>query len=85
MARFPTGDPIWGIMEHQGRTLAWLARRTGYSHTHVKNVKGGHQNASAEFRRRCAAALDIPEKYLFQPDPADAPEATDAKEPADVA
>lgn len=57
--------PIWTVMEHQGRTLAWLARRIGYSHSHVKNVRSGGAIATANFRERCAQALDLPENVLF--------------------
>lgn len=58
-------DPIWAVLKHQGRSLKWLARRTGYSYPHVKGVANGQQNVSDEFRRRCAAAMDLPESVLF--------------------
>lgn len=69
MARFEKEHPVWRIMEHQQRTLIWLARRTGYSHSHVKCVKSGQWPASAEFRRKCSWALDLPEDMLFLPAP----------------
>lgn len=57
--------PIWRILEHQGRSLKWLAARTGYSEDLVIFVKTGRRNASVEFRAKCAAALDLPEWSLF--------------------
>ncbi len=66
MAQFPTNYAIWSVMEHQGRTLSWLARRIDYSYAHVKGVHAGIQPASAAFRAACATALDLPESMLFQ-------------------
>lgn len=63
--------PIWHVLEHQGRTLAWLSRRTGYSQSRIWAVKGG-EVASPEFRAKCAIALDIPEHLLFRPSAATA-------------
>jgi len=34
-------DRIWEILEHQGRTMKWLARRVGYSISYVKQIKYG--------------------------------------------
>lgn len=60
-------DRIWEILEHQGRNKKWLARVTGYSHGYVRLVACGVKPASAEFRRRCASVLDVPESVLFVP------------------
>jgi hypothetical protein len=57
--------PLWTILAHQGRSLAWLARRTGYSEQLVRSVSCGRRNASHEFRAKCADALDLPEFVLF--------------------
>lgn len=57
--------PIWSVLEHQGRSLRWLARRTGYSEDLMTFVKTDRRRATAEFRQRCATALDIPEALLF--------------------
>lgn len=57
--------PIWRVIEHQGRTLRWLARRTGYSEDLLLSVKAGRRKASSDFRTKCALALDIPEALLF--------------------
>ena len=53
-------DPIWEILDHQGRSLKWLARRTGYSYAHVKGVAAGQARITPEFRERCAEAFDVP-------------------------
>lgn len=59
------GHPIWAILEYQSRTLAWLARRTGYSEQTVRSISCGRRGASRDFRARAAAALDLPESVLF--------------------
>jgi hypothetical protein len=58
-------DPIWLILREQGRSMVWLARKIGYSHSHTKGVAIGLQPASARFRAACAVALDLPESVLF--------------------
>jgi transcriptional regulator with XRE-family HTH domain len=58
-------DRIWEIMRHQRRGYLWLAGRTGYSHSHIKAVASGVQQATPEFRAKCAFALDLPESFLF--------------------
>ncbi len=57
--------PIWLILDHQGRSLTWLARKSGISLSHVKNVKCGFARMTPKFRMRCAEALDLPEQVLF--------------------
>jgi hypothetical protein len=56
---------LWQILEHQGRTLRWLARRTGYSEDLLTAIRTGRRNATAEFRARCVDKLDLPEDVLF--------------------
>ena len=58
-------DPIWKIMEHEGRRQTWLARRISYSVEHVTRVKSGDLPASWVFRSRCAEVLGRPESELF--------------------
>lgn len=58
-------DPIWDVMRHQRRDYLWLASRTGYSHSHIKAIATGRFPASADFRSKCAFALDLPESVLF--------------------
>lgn len=64
--------PLWSILDHQGRSLAWLARRTEYSEQSVRSIACGRRNATDEFRLRCAKALDLPEHVLFNLEPAEA-------------
>lgn len=61
-------DRVWEVMRHQRRDYIWLAGRTGYSHSHIKAIATGRFPASADFRRKCAFALDLPESLLFQGD-----------------
>lgn len=58
-------DPIWEVMEEQGRSLVWLAKVTGYSESHVRNVKARVYRATPEFRAACARALQLREHHLF--------------------
>jgi transcriptional regulator with XRE-family HTH domain len=58
-------DPIWAILAEQGRTYRWLARKTGLEVGTVRAIACGVRNATPEFRRRCADALDLPEWVLF--------------------
>ncbi len=61
--------PIWLILKEQGRSKVWLARSINYSYCYVKGVAAGTFGASAEFRRRCAVALNLPESVLFVGEP----------------
>lgn len=60
--------PIFALLRERGLMLIWLALQTGYSQVHVRAVAAGIANASPEFRRRCAAALGLPESQLFLTD-----------------
>lgn len=68
-------DPIWKVMRHQRRDYLWLAARTGFSHSHIKAIATGRFPASADFRAKCAFALDLPESVLFHVTPAPDPAA----------
>lgn len=56
---------IWAIMEHQGRSLKWLAARTGYTYSYVRDVRSGRFPVTDEFKRKCSLALDLPVDVLF--------------------
>lgn len=62
---------LWRVLEHQGRSLKWLAGRmrkpdgSSYTPDYVRLVKAGLKPASREFRKRASEALDIPEEVLF--------------------
>jgi transcriptional regulator with XRE-family HTH domain len=62
--RYPR-HPIWDLLRDEGRSQRWLARRAGYSASHVHNVAAGNNPASAVFRAKCAAVLGLPERELF--------------------
>jgi hypothetical protein len=63
------GDPVFNIVRHQqGRSLAWLARQTGYSHAHVRHMAAGMSPCSARFRAACMRVLGLPEADLFHDD-----------------
>lgn len=58
--------PVFRIVMHdQGRSLTWLARETGFSHSYVKQVSAGLEKGSPRFRAACAALLGVPEHELF--------------------
>lgn len=65
-ARYPY--PLFAILQAEGRHMLWLARRIGYSHSHVRNVAAGQFPASPRFRRACAEAMGLPEADLFDHD-----------------
>ena len=71
-------DPIWAYLREEGRyNLVWLARRTGYSHSHVKAIASGKERPGPKFRRACADLLGLAEAELFhtdEPSSAAAPE-----------
>lgn len=60
-------DPVWDIMDDQGRSLRWLADVTGFSRDHVAHVACGDRPATAAFRAACSRALHIRESLLFLP------------------
>lgn len=62
--RYPR-HPIWAYLRAEGRSQAWLARKTGYSVSHVHNVSAGNNPAAAAFRARCAEVLGLDEAELF--------------------
>ncbi|MGQ9676851.1 MAG: hypothetical protein ACUVX1_14405 [Chloroflexota bacterium] len=57
--------PLWAILRKEGRSIAWLADRTGYSRWHVYQVRRGQAAATGEFRRACAEVMGLPEACLF--------------------
>ena len=57
--------PLWSLLEHQERSLAWLGRRMGYSRQYVRMVRAGQEPLRPEFRSRAAAAMGLPEAVLF--------------------
>lgn len=60
--------PLWDILKTQGRSIAWLARQTGYSANYLYLIKMGTRPPSPEFMRRVSAVLQLPERALFLPE-----------------
>ena len=70
MSNHTTPHPIWQRLREEGRyNLVWLAERTGFSHSHVKGVAAGIQNAGPRFRAACAELLGVDESVLFHGTP----------------
>jgi hypothetical protein len=57
--------PLWTILDHQGRSIRWLARRAEVSEDLLLSVKSGRRRATDAFRMACARALDLPIGVLF--------------------
>ena len=62
------------ILEQQGRTIAWLARKAGVSVAYAWRMLRGERPMTSAFRTAAAEALGVPEDILFTP-PSPAPEA----------
>lgn len=60
--------PLTVALSHQARSAAWLGRMTGKSRSYVTRVIGGQRKPSPDFRQRAAAALNVPESFLFPAD-----------------
>ncbi len=60
-------QPIWQILEHQERTLRWLARRTGYCYSYIKGLRSGQYRLTKEFIEHATFAMDLPTSVLFLP------------------
>ena len=57
------------ILEQQGRTMAWLARKTNVSVSYVWRMLHGERPITAEFQAAAAEALGVPEDILFPSEP----------------
>ncbi len=60
--------PLSAVLAAQERSAAWLARKTGKSPSYLTLVMQGKRRPSADFRRRAADALNVPESLLV-PEP----------------
>lgn len=63
--RHPVDYPLWRILDHQGRSLKWLASRMGYGYNYVRQVRAGVHPVTEEFRQRAAQVMDLPDEVLF--------------------
>lgn len=59
------------VLEQQGRTTAWLARKTGVSVSYAWLMLQGKRPLTPDFRSRAAEALGVPEDILFPAEPAE--------------
>lgn len=57
--------PLSALLDTQERTAAWLARKAGKSPSYVILVIQGKRRPSADFKRRAAEALGVPESLIF--------------------
>lgn len=53
------------ILEQQGRTVSWLARKAGVSVSYAWRMLNEERPITAEFRVAVAEALGVPEDILF--------------------
>lgn len=53
------------VLEQQGRTIAWLARKAGVSVAYAWRMLRGERPLTAEFRASVAEALGVPDDLLF--------------------
>lgn len=60
--------PLAAVLISQERTASWLGRRCGKSPSYVLRVINGERRPSADFRRRAAQLLGVPEELLFPAD-----------------
>lgn len=61
-------EPVFDVLEHQGRTLAWLGRELGVSREWVRQIRNGRARFTAEQRTKIARVLAVPEHLLFRPE-----------------
>lgn len=57
--------PVERILEQQGRTMTWLARKAGVSVSYAWRMLAGERPLTDDFKARSAEALGVPEDILF--------------------
>lgn len=68
----PDKPAIEQVLDKQGRSMAWLARKAGISVSYAWMMLKGQRPLTAEFKATASEALGVPEDLLF---PASEPEA----------
>lgn len=53
------------VLEQQGRSLAWLARKAGVSVSYAHLMLNGKRPLTDDFKARAAEALGVPADLLF--------------------
>ena len=64
----PVSTPTERVLEQQGRSIAWLARKAGVSVSYAYRMLKGERELTADFKAATAEALGVPEDLLFVPD-----------------
>jgi hypothetical protein len=62
----PLPQPVAGLLEDEGRSKSWLARRIGYSIAYTNQVLLGHRDPGPEFRKKVSEVLCRDEAELFR-------------------
>lgn len=55
------------VLEQQGRSIAWLARKAGVSVAYAWRMLKGERPMTEEFRAAAVEALGVPQDILFPP------------------
>lgn len=55
------------VLEQQGRSIAWLARKAGVSVSYAHLMLTGKRPLTDDFKARAAEALGVPTDLLFAP------------------
>lgn len=71
-------DPIWAVMEVQGRRISWLGEQIGLKKSYLSLIKAGRRSFPDDKKAMAARALQMPEEALFR-------NATKTKQPEEVA
>lgn len=64
---YPNQRPVERVLEQQGRSMAWLARKSGVSVSYAWRMLNGERPLTDEFQDRAAEALGVPRDLLFPP------------------
>ena len=55
------------VLEQQGRSVAWLARKAGVSVSYAWMMLRGQRPLTTDFKSKAAEVLGVPEDMLFEP------------------
>lgn len=68
----PVAERVERVLDQQGRSIAWLARKTGVSVSYAWMMLRGERPLSDAFRAATAEALGVPTDILFPAEPTEA-------------
>lgn len=63
----PATSPTERVLEQQGRSISWLARKAKVSASYAHRMLHGDRPLTEEFKAAAADALGVPEDILFPP------------------